>query len=70
MLMLLEEYYIGNSGILYWGDKSDRVILYSPKTYEELVKEHTDFYRFIELLTDKEAHLTLTQINVYKSCQL
>jgi hypothetical protein len=70
MLMLIEEYYIGNNGILYWGDKSDRVILYSPKTYKELVKEHTDFYTFIDLLTDKEAHLSLTQINMYKSFQL
>lgn len=68
--MLIEEHYIGNSGVLYWGDKGDRVILYSPKTYEELLKEDANFYLFIELLTDKEAYISLTQINIYKSFQL
>lgn len=69
MLMLLEKYYIG--GIrLYWGDKGDRVILYSPKTYEEIKKEIKSFYPFLDLLTDREVYLSLQQIDLYKTFQL
>ena len=69
MLLLLEEYYIG--GIrLYTGDKGDRVILYSPDTYEEIRKEIKSFYPFLDLLTDREVYLSLQQINLYKHFQL
>ena len=70
MLMIIEQLYVGRHNMLHLGTKSDRVILYHPKTYEEIVKEYTNFCPFIELLTDKEAHLSLTQLNAYKPFQL
>lgn len=69
MLLLLEKYYI-HSKRLYLGNKGDRIILYSPNTYEEIVKEIKSFYPFLDLLTDREVHLSLQQIDLYKTFQL
>lgn len=63
--MIIEQHYVGRHNMLHLGTKSDRVILYHPKTYEEVIKDNSYITVFIDLLTDKNVKLHWGELQSY-----
>jgi hypothetical protein len=72
MMILLEEYYIATmSGAVNEGSKGDRLILFNPKTYKELIQnEERNIYGFTDILSGCYAYLSLHQLKSFRKLVL